>query len=104
MAQHPQGYSLCFNLDNSEGTDFSLVQMKTQKQKSKAQLSLFPELESSVKSTVNGSGSIAKLSTYMKTPQALWRLLATYPPTMPVVEAVRRARVDFTKCRKEVAL
>lgn len=68
------------------------------------QPSLFPCQGSSVKDNQNGSDPIAKLSTYMKTPQALWRLLATYPPTMSVVEAVRRARVDFTRCRKEVAL
>ena len=78
--------------------------MKQKESNNFVQLSLFPCQGSSVKDTQNGSTSAAKLSTYMKTPQALWRLLATYPPTMSVVEAVRRARVDFTRCRKEVAL
>lgn len=68
------------------------------------QLSLFPCQGSSVKDNQNGSDPIAKLSTYMKTRDALWRMLAIYPPHMSVVEAVRRARIDFTRCRKEVAL
>ena len=84
---------------------------------STVQLSLFPCQGTSVKDTQNGSTPVAKLSTYMKTPGALWRMLASYPPTMPVTEAVRRARIDFTKssnralhacyqrdARKEVAL
>lgn len=54
----------------------------------------------SVKSTVNGSTPTAKLSTYMTSREALWRLLATYPADMPVQQAVLLARVDFTKCRK----
>lgn len=83
----------------------------------KAQPSLYSPGDISVKDTQNGSTPVAKLSTYMKTPGALWRMLASYPPTMPVTEAVRRARIDFTKssnralhacyqrdARKEVAL
>ena len=77
---------------------------KKTKQKSNVQLSLFPCQGSSVKDNQNGSTPVAKLSTYMKTRDALWRLLASYPQDMPVVEAVRRARIDFTRCRKEVAL
>ena len=83
---------------------FLFVQMKATKLKNTVQLSLFPCQGTSVKDTQNGSTPVAKLSTYMKTPGALWRMLASYPPTMPVTEAVRRARIDFTKSRKEVAL
>ena len=72
-----------------------------------AQRWLFPELEESQKSTVNGSTQAAKLSTYLHSREALWRLLACYPPQMPVVEALQHARVDFTKgtsqAGKEVA-
>ena len=59
----------------------------------------------SVKSTRNGSTtSAAKFQTYIHTREALFRLIATYPPRMSFVEAVERARVDFTRGRKEVAL
>ena len=70
-----------------------------------AQRSLFPCQGTSVKSTVNGRIPPARLSTYMTSPEALWRMIATYPSGMPVEEAISRARVDFTKCsaRKEVA-
>lgn len=70
---------------------------------SSAQLSLFPCQGSGVNDAQNGSTSVAKLSTYMKTREALWRMLASYPKGMPVEEAVRRARIDFSKPRKEVA-
>ena len=40
----------------------------------------------------------------MKTREALWRLIATYPKCMPVEDAIRRARTDFAKTRKEVAV
>lgn len=68
-----------------------------------AQRSLFPCQGTSVKSS-NGNDRIAKLSTYMTSREALWRLLATYPKDMPVAEAVRLANVDFAKQRKEVAV
>lgn len=71
---------------------------------SSVQLSLFPCQGSSVKDNQNGSASVAKLSTYMKSREALWRLIASYPKSMPVEDAVRRARIDFTKPRKEVAI
>ena len=94
--------------------------MKTVKQKSSVQLSLFPCQGTGVKDTQNGNHSIAKyptVSEYLKTREGLFRLIASYPPTMPFTEAVRRARVNFTKgsalalptcyqrdARKEVAL
>ena len=77
--------------------------MKGSMKQSSAQLSLFPCQESSVNGAQNGSTSVAKLSTYMKTREALWRMLASYPKGMPVEDAVRRARIDFSKPRKEVA-
>ena len=58
----------------------------------------------SVKSNSQGNPQVAKLSNYLCTREALWRLLATYPKDMTVREAVIRARVDFTKCRKEVTV
>lgn len=58
----------------------------------------------SVKSNSPGNPQVAKLSNYLCTREALWRLLACYPKDMPVMEAVRMARVDFAKCRKEVAV
>lgn len=67
--------------------------------RSSVQLSLFPCQGISVKDTQNGSTSrTAKLSDYMKTREALWRMLASYPQDMPVEKAIRRARIDFTKC------
>ena len=68
---------------------------------SPAQLSLFPCQGSSVKSNQNGrNAKSATISEYLKTRDALFRLLATYPPQMPVTEAVQLAKTDFTKCRK----
>ena len=57
-----------------------------------------------VKTTKNGSVPAAKLSTYMKSPEALWRMLASYPKGMPVEDAIRRARVDFTKASAPASL
>lgn len=71
---------------------------------SSVQLSLFPCQGTGVNDAQNGNPGIAKLSTYMKTREALWRMLATYPKQMPVEDAIRRARIDFTRCRKEVAV
>lgn len=70
---------------------------------SSAQLSLFPCQGSSVNDAQIGSVPAAGVTNYLKTREALWRMLATYPKSMPIQDAVRRARVDFTKCRKEVA-
>lgn len=69
---------------------------------SNVQLSLFPQEGISVKD--NKGGSIARVSNYLCTREALWRLLATYPKDMTVKEVVNRARVDFAKQRKEVAV
>lgn len=84
---------------------------------SPVQLSLFPCQGTGVKDTANGSTSAAKFQNYIHTREALFRLLASYPPTMPLIEALQLARVDFTKgstralpachqgdARKEVAL
>jgi len=71
--------------------------MNTTKQNGSAQPSLFSQVEMSEKSNQIGSAPVAKLSTYMKTREALWRLIATYPKCMPVEDAIRRARIDFTK-------
>jgi len=78
--------------------------MKATKQTCSVQLSLFPCQGSSVNDAKNGSTPVAKLSTYLKTREALWRLIASYPKGMPVEDAIRRARVDFTKPRKEAAV
>lgn len=92
--------------------------MATTANSSSVQLSLFPCQGTGVKDTQNGSTtSAAKFQTYIHTREALFRLLASYPPTMPLTEALALARVDFTKgsaralpacyqrdARKEVAL
>lgn len=78
--------------------------MATAKVPRTAQRTLFSQAETSEKSTVNGRIPPARLSTYMKSPEALWRMLATYPRRMPIEDAVRRARIDFTKPRKEEAV
>lgn len=78
--------------------------MKEPIKQSSVQLSLFPCQGTSVKDTQNGSVPVAKLSTYLKTREALFRLIASYPKQMPVEDAIRRARIDFTKSRKEVAV
>ena len=94
------------NLNSTERGYFyvQICMVKSKTINRTAQRSLFSQAEMSEKSTVNGRISPARLSTYMKTPEALWRLLATYPNGMPVADAIRRARIDFTKCRKEVAV
>lgn len=78
-----------------------MVQKKTIS--SSVQLSMFPCQGSVVKDEKNGSAPVAKLSNYMKTREALWRMLASYPKRMTVEDAIRRARIDFTRDRKEVA-
>jgi len=75
----------------------------TLKQTRTAQRSLFAQMATGEKSNQNGSASVARLSDYMKTREALWRLVATYPRRMTVEDALRSARIDFTKTRKEVA-
>ena len=78
--------------------------MATTQANSAVQLSLFPSQGTSVNDeSQSGCIPAAGVSNYLKTREALWRLLATYPKGMPVEDAVRRARVDFIKCRKEVA-
>lgn len=71
---------------------------------SAVQLSLFPCQGTSVKDDQKGCIPAAGVSNYLKTREALWRMIASYPRRMTVEDAVRRARVDFTKCRKEVAV
>ena len=68
-----------------------------------AQRSLFAQMATGEKSNQNGNTPVARLSTYMKSREALWRMLASYPKDMPVEDAIRRARIDFSKPRKEVA-
>ena len=68
-----------------------------------AQRSLFSQELGNEKSNLIGSVPAAGVTNYLKTREALWRLLATYPKGMPLEDAVRRARVDFTKHGKEVA-
>ena len=77
-----------------------MVQKKTIS--SSAQLSLFPCQGISVKGDQNGSMPAAGVTNYLKSREALWRLIASYPKAMPVEDAIRRARIDFTKPRKEV--
>lgn len=76
-----------------------------------AQRSLFAQMATGEKSNQNGSAlrsqvvnTVCRISAYMKTREALWRMIASYPKGMPVEDAVRRARIDFTKTRKEVAV
>lgn len=76
------------------------IQMVKNSTMSSVQLSLFPSQGTSVNDAQNGNQQIAKLSTYLKTPEALWRMLASYPKDMPVEDAIRRARIDFTRCQK----
>jgi len=70
---------------------------------SSVQLSLFPCQGTGVKDNQNGNNSIAKLSSYLKTRDGLWRLLAVFPGNMPIVEAIRLAPSVLTKTRKEVS-
>lgn len=71
---------------------------------SSVQLSLFPLDGTSVNDAQTACIPAAGVTNYLKTREALWRMLASYPKRMTVEDAVRRARVDFTKCRKEVAV
>lgn len=78
--------------------------MRTTNANSAVQLSLFPGQGTSVNDeSQSGCIPAAGVTNYLKTREALWRLLAAYPKGMPVEDAVRRARIDFTKPRKEVA-
>lgn len=71
---------------------------------SATQLSLFDQGSHNEKSNQIGSIPAAGVTNYLKSREALWRMLATYPKRMPLEDAVRRARIDFTKPRKEVAV
>lgn len=56
-----------------------------------------------VKSTpVCGCTSRSRVINYLKTREGLFRLITTYPSTMPFMQAVELAMTDFTKGRKEV--
>ena len=65
------------------------------------QLSLFQPMDT--QSQVTNGSDRCQVSNYLKTREALWRMLASYPEDMQVSDAVCKARVDFSK-RKEVAL
>lgn len=73
--------------------------MRTKTTVSAVQLSLFTQEETSVKDT-RMSCPTAHVTNYLHTPEGLWRLLATYQPTMTLVEALQQARTNFTRCRK----
>ena len=73
--------------------------MRTKTIRSAVQLSLFPQEETSVKDT-RMSCPTAHVTNYLHTREGLWRLLATYPPTMTLVEAIALAHTDFTRCKK----
>lgn len=77
--------------------------MATTNANSNVQLSLFPCQGSAENDAQVDCIPAAGVSNYLKTREALWRMLANYPKQMPLEDAVRRARVDFTKPRKEVA-
>ncbi|MBR0166125.1 MAG: hypothetical protein IJQ13_04525 [Prevotella sp.] len=77
--------------------------MKATRKTSSVQLSLFPIQGTSVIDAMKRCIPTERVSNYLKSREALWRLLATYPKGMPVEDAVRRARIDFTRSRKEVA-
>ena len=68
------------------------------------QRSLFSQEEMGVKSNPASCTPAAGVTNYLKTREALWRLIATYPKRMPVMDAICRVRIDFTKRRREVAL
>ena len=91
-------------LDNSTHGIFICPKMKLEKNYSTTQLLLFPQEGNSVKSSANGNNSIAKFSTYIHSRDALWRLLACFPPTMCLIDALDLAQREFTNGRKEVAL
>lgn len=78
--------------------------MRTTNTNSAVQLSLFPSQGNSVEDNREGCILAARVTNYMKTREALWRMIASYPKGMPVQDAIIRARVDFTKRRKEVAI
>ena len=59
------------------------------------------------KSTVNGSvrcdviaARRSQVNNYLKTREGLWRLLALFPPTTPVVEAIRTAPALLCRAEK----
>ena len=72
---------------------------------STAQLSLFPCLGTSEKDNKKGRPvSDQVINSYLSSREGLFRLLACFPGSTPVGEAVRLARTQVTLCRKEVAL
>lgn len=78
--------------------------MATTKANSSVQLSLFPCQGTGANDAQNGNQQIAKLSTYLKTRDALFRLLSLFPGNMPVTEALRLAPSVLTNTGKEAAL
>ena len=78
--------------------------MKESMKQSSVQLSLFPSQGTGVNDAQNGNQQIAKLSTYLKTRDALFRLLSLFPGNMPVTEALRLAPSVLTNTGKEAAV
>ena len=64
---------------------------------SSVQLSLFPCQGTSVIDAMKRCIPTASVSTYLKSREALFRLIASYPQQMPVEDAIRCARIDFTR-------
>ena len=54
----------------------------------------------SVKSKINGYALRSRVTNYLKTREGLWRLLAIFPKSMPVTQAVSLSYDAFTKCKK----
>lgn len=79
--------------------------MANQNANSAVQLSLFPQVGSSVKDSQKGRPvSDQVINAYLSTREGLWRLLACFPANMSVREAVSLARTQVTLFRKEVAV
>lgn len=72
---------------------------------SSVQLSLFPCQGTGVKDEKKGQPvSDQVINTYLSSREGLWRLIACFPGSMSVMEAVRLARTQVTLCRKELAV
>lgn len=71
---------------------------------SAVQLSLFPCQGASVKDTKKGCPPSSQvINSYLSTREGLFRLVTTYPGSMPVGQAVRAFHEEVSH-RKEVAL
>lgn len=65
-----------------------------------AQRAQAPHQETCAKSARNGNSQSCQVNNYLKTREGLWRLLALFPPTTSVVEAVRNAPALLTSAEK----